>query len=314
MKSVQILCIILALFLLSVFFADQNSVVPQVHATSEIAQTFDTPTPSEVSPTPSPATPSASLTAKEKSAAAEEQVQINKIKEINTLFARRPAPKLTVTNFMAYYVQQSVRVGVPIDTVLLLLLMPLLATIVVFFRHVIGIPSLGILVPIALSITLLSTGITIGLLLLAIIIIASLFARVLFQRVRIIQLAKVALSLFVMSIFIFATLTFSASSRTLTSTQLSIFPVVLLILVSERIVAVQLERSAKEMTQITLLTIALGILGFLLLSSTAVRDIVLLYPETILLLLPINWIIGRYFGLRLTEYFRFIPVIRYGSK
>jgi len=30
-----------------------------------------------------------------------------------------------------------------------------------------------------------------------------------------------------------------------------------------------------------------------------------LYPEAILLLIPVNIAIGRYFGLRLTEYLRF---------
>lgn len=310
----QVCLLVLCVFLLTLFFGTQDQAIPTKAIASSnvlLAQSDITPTPTS-SPT---ATPSAVVQTPKQTTAAqlEEQARLKNIKEIDALFARRPVTQPTAINIIAYEVQQAIRVGVPIDTVLLLLLMPLLATIVVFFRHVVGFPSLGILIPVALSITLLSTGLVIGLVLLLVIIIASLFARVLFQKFRIIQLAKVSLSLFVVSVFIFATLAFSATSRTLTETQLSIFPVLLLILLSERIVAVQLERSAKVMMQITLLTVGLGILGFLLLSSTLVRDIVLLYPETILLLIPLNFIIGRYFGLRVTEYFRFRP-IRYGSK
>ena len=96
--------------------------------------------------------------------------------------------------------------------------------------------------------------------------------------------------------------------------QLSIFPVLLLILLSEQIIAVQQERSAQEMIIISMVTFAIGILGFLLLSSTHLRNTVLLYPEFTLLLVPLNIIIGRYFGLRLMEYFRFSSIMRHASK
>lgn len=234
--------------------------------------------------------------------------------EVLSLFSARKITNITPLNFVGYEVQRSIRAGVPVNTIMLILLMPVLATIVAFFRHVVGIPSLGIIVPVALSITLLSTGVTTGIVLLAVIIVASVFARVLFKRIRIMQLAKVSLSLFVVSVFIFIALTVGTSAKLLSDTQSAIFPVLMLILLSERLLGVQLERNPQEATQIIILTLALSILGYLLLSSRMVRDVVLLYPETVLLVLPINILIGRYFGLRITEYFRFGRVIHNGSK
>lgn len=230
------------------------------------------------------------------------------------LFKQRPADQLTLTNVMAFLVQASVESGVPSRTVILILMLPMLATIIAFIRHVIGLPSIGMLVPVALSITLLSTGITAGLIMLATIIFSSTIARILLKKVRIMQLPKMAFSMFIVSIFLFLSLTVSAMAGILVVKQLSIFPILLLILLSEQLISVQQERSAQEMIIITLVTFTIGILGFLMLSSQTLRNTILLYPEFILVLIPLNILIGRYFGLRLMEYFRFYSIMRHAGK
>lgn len=234
--------------------------------------------------------------------------------EILVLFEKRPATSLTPLNFAAFFVQESVRAGVPSRTIILILLLPMLATIIAFIRHVVGLPSIGLLVPIALSITLLSTGITAGLILLASIILGSTFARLILKKLRIMQLPKMALSMFIVSIIIFAAITISAMAGILVVRQLSIFPVLLLILLSEQIISVQIERSFQEMLVITLVTFALGVVGFVVLSAQIIRNTFLLYPELIFLLIPINILIGRYFGLRLLEFFRFTSISRHAGK
>lgn len=100
----------------------------------------------------------------------------------------------------------------------------------------------------------------------------------------------------------------------LTVTQLSIFPVLLLILLGEKIVSLQLSRSAAETFQIATVTIFMGLLGFGILSSEVIRRIVLLYPEITLVLIPLNFLMGRYFGLRLTEVYRFGALRKYANQ
>lgn len=234
--------------------------------------------------------------------------------EIFALFAKRRATTPTFTNFIAYAIQYSVIQGVPANTIYLILLLPLLATVIAALRHIFGLPSIGLLVPIALSITLVATGITAGIILLLAILLASTLARIILKKIRLMQLPKMALSMFFVSIFIIITLTATASAGILTVKQLSIFPILLLILLSERIVALQLERSSEETASITLTTIVFGIFGYFLLSSSVVKAFVLLYPEVVVLLIPVNFAIGRYFGLRLTEFYRFSNVKRHGSK
>lgn len=234
--------------------------------------------------------------------------------EFFELFSRRPISSPTLFNLIAYFIQSAVRIGIPANTVILVLLLPLLATVIAFARHIIGLPTLGIIVPVALSITLLATGITAGALLLFAIVIGSIFARILLKRIRIMHMPKMSLSVFMVSIMVLVTLVLGASNGLLVVKQLSIFPVLLLILLSERIIALQIDRKLWETSIITLTNLGLGVAGFLILSSTMVRETVLLYPELTLLLVPINIAIGRYFGLRLTEYFRFKKVLNHGRK
>lgn len=288
----------------------------------------------EPEPTPPDATASATLeaqlatdSARTATLSAEQQEEIEQIRkdditqpeepvqrdEIFELLDQRPIDNPTLFNFLGFAVQYAIEAGLPANTVILVLLLPLLATVVAFVRHVVGLPSIGLFVPIALSITFVATGITAGTILLLSILFGATFAKMFLKRIKMMQLPKVALSMFVVAWFIFLTLTFSAKAGILVVRQLSIFPVLLLILLSERVVELQVERSARETITLTSVTVLLGILGFYILTFEPFRNIVLLYPEITLLLIPANILIGRYFGLRLTEYYRFSPIRNAGK-
>lgn len=233
--------------------------------------------------------------------------------EILQLFEKRPIKEINFSNFFAYAVQHAVDVGVPANTIFVILALPILAALIAFVRHVVGLPTLGLYVPIALSITLVSTGVAAGMILLLSILFAATLAKVLLKRLKIMQLPKVALSMFLVSLCIFATLVVSAQFEVLAVRQLSIFPLLLLILLSERVVELQLERTLKETFTITFITCLLAIAGYAILTNQGIQNTILLYPELVLLLIPANILIGRYFGLRLTEYYRFMP-LRHASK
>lgn len=237
-----------------------------------------------------------------------------KQKVLNNLFEKRKADKLTITNFAAFAIQYAVKAGVPANTIVLILLLPVLATIVVAFRYLVGLSGIGLLVPIALSITLLATDVTPGFIMLAAIILASLVSRFFLRRFPIMQMPKVALSMLMVSLFLLVALTISSIYGIVDVRNLSIFPILLFILLSDRIVTLFLERELAETIQTTLITLLLAILGFLLLQWEQLRQFALLYPELILLIIPINILIGRYFGLRMTEYIKFQPILKHGSK
>lgn len=301
---------LLLTLLISILFATNINVVDAQELETEI--------------TASLATDAASLA----SSSALENLQIEKLKkgditqpeefqekeEILSLFRQRTVDTLNITNFIPFTIQYAVKAGVPANTVILILLLPFLATFMAIVRHVIGLPSMEMLVPIVLAVTLIATGITAGLILLVTILTGSICSRIILKKIRIMQLPKMALSLMLVSIFVFIVLLISAANGILVVRQLSIFPILIFIILSDKIVAVQMERSLRETLIITSTTICLGILGYMFLASEEIRNFVLLYPEIILLLIPVNILIGRYFGLRLTEMYRFSSIKSYGNQ
>jgi len=241
----------------------------------------------------------------------EEDIEKN---EIQQLLERRPATKPGIFNFFAYWVQKAISLGIPANTIVLIFLIPVIATLIAFVRVVIGLPSLEMLVPIVLSFALVAVGITAGLIILSAVILASFVSRTLLRKVPIMYFPKRSLSHLFLAIFVFAALTIAIILDFETIRELSIFPILILTLLGDSVVSVQLRKSVRETLLITSVTLGLALVGYALATSVTVRDLVILWPELILLTVPVNFMLGRYFGLRLSEVFRFRTLESYASE
>ncbi len=222
-----------------------------------------------------------------------------------SVFSERPIENVTPFNFIAYLVQTAARAGLPSETIAFVLLMPVVATLIAFVRAIVGLPSLGMLVIIAFAIALLASSLVTGLVLLSLIIVGSVTARILLKRVRMIQLPKTALSMFLVVSLLLTGMTLLSRWGFMSFQDISIVPILLLVMLSERITRLQFEVTFKKALRVAAVSLVLGIAAYLLLESAAVRRFVLVYPEVILLVVPLDILMGRYFGLQLVEYFRF---------
>jgi len=234
--------------------------------------------------------------------------------EIQELLEKRPADSPGIFNFIAYWVQQAIAMGIPANTIVLILLVPVVATIVTFVRVVIGLPSLEMLVPIVLAFAFVAVGITAGIIILSAVVLASFVSRALLRKVPIMYFPKRSLSHLLLAFFVFAALTIAIMLDIESIKNLSIFPILILTLLGDSIVSVQLHKTVRETVLITSVTIGIALLGYVLATSLWVRDVIILWPEVVLLTIPINLLLGRYFGLRLAELFRFKTLESYGSE
>lgn len=225
-----------------------------------------------------------------------------------SLFENRPVTEPSVLSIMAYWVQEAVRVGIPANTIFLILLTPFLALIVSFTRVVVGLPTLDMLVPIALAFALVAVGITVGLLVLGAILVASYISKVSLSRLRIMFYPKRSLSMLFLALAVFGALTFGVILEFERILRVSIFPILILMLLGDMIVSVQLHKSSYETFLITSTTIVIGLIGYLAATSSLIQNAIILYPEIVLLVIPANILVGRYFGLRILEVFRFNKV------
>ena len=217
----------------------------------------------------------------------------------------RDVEQLGIFNIFVYSLSKMVEFGIPVETIVLTLMIPVLATLVTISRNLIGFPSLDTLVVISFSIALLASNIVIGTLLLAVILVSSIAARMLFKGIRIMQQPKITLSMFLVSTMVLAALFGFAAWGIIPVASISVVPVLLLIIMSERIVRLQFDSHPGHAWNTVIVTLILGVGGYYLLLWEDLRLFVINYPEIVLLIIPINVYIGRFFGLRLMERVRF---------
>ncbi len=226
--------------------------------------------------------------------------RLGKLVETQQLSALNP------TNFLQYAVHRVVNHGVSATTVAFVLLFPLIACLIAFARHVIGLSGLSMYAPAALAVALLSLGVVRGSLLFFAILILATVGKKLLTGLKLPYLPRTAMILWVVSIGVFGLILLSTYTEAFSLSILNIFALLILILLSESFLEISSSSSPIAALQSVLETFVLGLLCALLLGSTVLQSFVLLYPEFSFLLIGIlNIVIGRYLGLRFTEWLRF---------
>ena len=218
-------------------------------------------------------------------------------------------------NILKIAVRNAVDQGVSPNTIVVLFLFPLVAALVAFSRQVLGISGFGIITPAMLSVAFLSTGGLAGLVLLAFILCAATFARMVVKKIRIPYLPKLSMSLWIVSMMVMIFLMGSPSLGLNRLIGVGIFPILLFVLLAETFIEAQITRSLKISFFMTAETVVLALIAYRIMSAPWVQEQVLLHPETsVMLILFVDYIIGKYKGLRLMELWRFRKMIHRGAE
>ena len=216
-------------------------------------------------------------------------------------------------NPIKYAIRSSVQAGIPVNTIVLLLLLPMVATIIAATRHLIGLRGFGIFLPAALSVVFVATGPIVGIALFFLIIVISWFVRFILRKLKIkLQyLPKTALLLWSVSLGVLGLMFLSPIYKIPGIEKVSIFPVLLLALLAEDFTRIQLGKNFKTAFSLTLETMILALLSYFALTLESVRVYALLNPEKILILIGlIDFVLGKYVGLRILEIWRFKKLIK----
>lgn len=257
----------------------------------------------EISPSPSPPPPPVDIT----------QKSTESLGPLEKLLEEQELGPVWPFNPIKYAIRGSVDAGVPVNTLVLLLLLPLVAFVIAFSRNVVGIRGFGIFLPAALSVVFLATGPVVGIGLFLVIVAISTFMRLVLRKLKI-KLQYLPRMSFILWGVVFAVLGVLFLAPILNFPALanvSIFAVLVLILLSEEFSRVQLGKSAKTAVNLTFETLILALISYFFLTLEPLRKYVLLKPETYLIMVAIaDLILGKYTGLRVMEFYRFRKLIR----
>jgi hypothetical protein len=213
-------------------------------------------------------------------------------------------------NFLQYGIQRAIDRGLPANIVVLILLFPLITSLISFSRHIIGLKGFGVYTPAVLSVAFVSTGIVNGIILFLIILGAAMAMKKILKRLNLQYLPRTAMLLWGVSIITLCVLIGFSYLPNIPLLTVSIFPLLIIMLLTENFMETQLSSSQSEAVQLTLETLVTAIFCSLLISSPVVQKYFILQPEIALILVgTFNILIGRYAGLRLLEWIRFRSIL-----
>jgi hypothetical protein len=204
-----------------------------------------------------------------------------------------------------------------------LLMLPIVASIVGIARHIIGVKSLGIYAPIILTFSLYALGLNgkygeysdiwaglkYGLIFVPIIIATSLLGTTLVKRSHMHYFPKISINLSLVAIALLITLVLADILGRDGFNSTNALALVMIASVAEQFTATLFKKKLVPALLITLETMLTSFFCYILIAWPEFQDLVIKFPYIILITFVLNYIIGKYKGLRFREYFRFRTVL-----
>lgn len=218
---------------------------------------------------------------------------------------------LSWSNFLQHAIRGAVAQGVSPNTIVLVLLFPLVAAMIAGGRHLLGLTGFGIFVPAILAVAFLATGIRVGLTLFVIIWFLASLSRSITQGLKLQYLPRMALLMWLISVGVLSVLLGAVNINLGELSAVSIFPILILMLLAENFIEVQMGKSKREAFRVTIQTLVMAVAAALVMGLDGVQKWVLLNPELFLVIVAgFNIYIGKYVGLRALEYVKFKDLTR----
>lgn len=204
--------------------------------------------------------------------------------------------------------------GLSTNTVYLILALPFITFLICFARQVVGISTFGVYTPTVFTLAFMVMGIGFGLSVLVIVVLVSYLLRTLFEKTNILYVPKVALLISLTSLSFLGIIWVLLATDSNISIALAIFPMLVMSTMSEKFISTQSEEGIQTAFAATIETIAVAVAGYYIVSWSTLSNIITSMPELVIIPILGTLILGKFSGLRLTEYFRFRSIVSSDSE
>lgn len=195
---------------------------------------------------------------------------------------------------------------ISLDLIMIILLIPLGATVVSFSRNVIGVMPYGTFMPALIGAAFRDTGLLLGAAFFFVIIIISAAANGGMRNLRLLHIPRlvIVITLVVMCILMLPVgwlkLGLSANAA-----GVSFFPLAILSLTGERFMQTILEDGMRDALKRMFVTFLIAGFCYVLYNLSTLQNLIVAFPEILFYNIAANVLIGSWTGLRVMEYFRF---------
>ncbi len=190
------------------------------------------------------------------------------------------------------------------------LLFPLAALIVTFCRNVAGLRTFGVFLPMLVAAGCVYTGLLPGLAGFVAILAIGAAAHRWFRGMRVLLVPRIAAVITVLTALILAGGVLAGESAGHRLALLALFPVVILSFAAERLQEMMERSRPGELLRTIASTVLVTMLCWLAFTSVVLRGLFFRFPELLLVVLAAQLAVGRWTGIRASEFLRFLRLFR----
>ncbi len=194
---------------------------------------------------------------------------------------------------------------IPMSLLKVILLLPLCSLIIALFRNVIGIKTFGVFLPAIITVAIDSVGMGFGIMLyLAVVAVVGLLHYpltkwgLLYTPKLVIMLVGVVCTLLGMTYI-------GITYQIVVLSSIIFFPIIILSIAAEKFAKVLMEEGIKNALKIQMQTLIVIILCYAIYQTEFITGFFLTFPEVLSIIVSIMLLLGRWIGLRVSEYKRF---------
>lgn len=205
------------------------------------------------------------------------------------------------------------RVGVSLNLLKIVLMIPVGALVATFFRNVVGLQTFGTFLPALIAAAARDTGIVWGLIGFTTVILIVALLRGGLEGFRLLHTPKLSAMLAVVVALLITMSLLGAKAGVFDIARLTLFPIAILTLTAERFALVIEERGKMDALLILAQTLIVTATCYAFMSSLFLQTAILTFPELIAVLVGLNLWLGRWMGLRVVELWRFRTLVLGGG-
>ena len=202
---------------------------------------------------------------------------------------------------------------ISLSLIMIILMVPIGATIVAFSRNIIGLTPFGTFMPALIAVSFRDTGLLLGGIFFMLVILVGTGANVVLHRLRLLHVPRLAIiiTIVVMSILFLSIIALHFGIEM--GAAVSLFPMAILSLTCERFTETLLEDSWQAAAKRMLHTFIVAGACFAVYNIEILQILIVAFPELLLVNIAISLVMGSWTGMRMTEYWRFRHILRHSG-
>ncbi len=206
------------------------------------------------------------------------------------------------------------RMGIPPDLLKVIVLIPVGAVVVVLFRNVIGFRTFGSFLPVLIAASMRHTGFWWGAAGFVAILLVVALVRRLMSRLELLHSPQLAVLLTLVIALMLGLATIAADHDLPDLARISLFPFAILAITSERFAIMIDEEGYRPAMETLLRTLVVVFFCHYTMTSLSLQILMLGFPELLAVVAAIDIWLGRWVGLRMTEWLRFRPTMAVAAR